>query len=255
MRVLNFTTTVALLLCHTLSAQIFDNNTEALTHAEQMPYFPGCEDYENNSDEKRQCSNHAIVAFISNYLVYPETARNEEIEGSVYVSFVVDAEGDIIEPSILKDIGGGCGEASLAVIAQMPKWEPGEENGARVAVKLNLPIQFSLKAEERDLSENYNIYWGNLMGSQISSSQLKENLYNTILIRDPLGETYHVNDLVFTFEKKKRLINAQNDKGKISKELTKIVEKAKKGGTFTITASIQDNGAFVWVSRSFNIVD
>lgn len=254
MRVLNVTILAIAFLCHTLTAQIFDNQITALTHADQMPYFPGCEDFRYNSDERRQCSNQSIIGFVSNYLVYPDAAKAEGIEGTVYVSFIVDLEGDIIEPSVLMDIGGGCGEAALEVIKQMPKWEPGMNNGKVVAVKLNLPIQFSLKAAEKDLSDNYNIYWGNLMGLEVSSEQLKENLANTILIRDPLGESFHVNDLVFSYEKKRKTIYAQNDKGKISKELSRIVERAKKGGKFTVTASIQDKGEFVWVSRSFEVV-
>ena len=241
-------------LAHSLLAQLFDP-INILTHANQMPYFPGCEVYENDSDDKRQCSNLHLVGFVSSHLIYPELAQNQSIEGIVYVSFIIDEDGKVSNPSILKDIGGGCGEAALEVIHQMPIWESAIHEGENVAVKLNLPVQFSLKSNDGDLAENYNISWGALKGGTITSAALRENLANIILIRDPLGETHFVNELIFVYEKKKRIVNARNDKGRISKDLIKVIDKSKRGGKFTISASIQDSGELIWVSRSFQVVD
>lgn len=254
MREITLTVTVIFCLACTLSAQLFDP-VNVLTDAEQMPYFPGCEDFENNSVEKRQCSNQHLIGFVSSHLIYPESAQNRSVEGTVFVSFIISEKGKVIQPSVLKDIGEGCGEAALEVIRQMPMWEAAVHEGENVPVKLNLPVQFSLKSDVGDLAENYNISWGTLTAGDVTAETLKENLINTILVRDPLGETFTVNELVFVFEKKKRIVNARNTKGRISKDLVKVIDKTKKGGTFTISASIQDDGELIWVSRSFQIVD
>lgn len=245
--------TIAFLcLAYTLPAQLFDP-VNILTHADQMPYFPGCERYENGSEEKRKCSNQHLVGFVSTHLVYPEKAQDEAIEGVVYVSFVVAENGKITQPSILKDIGGGCGEAAMNVLRQMPMWEPAIHEGEYVPVKLNLPVQFSLRAEDSNLSENYSISWGALNGGTIRYESLRNTLTSPVMVRDPLGESRFVNELIFVFEKRKKVFNARDNKGEISKELVKIVDKAKKGGKFTITAAIQDGGEVIWVSRSFKV--
>jgi hypothetical protein len=121
-------------------------------------------------------------------------------------------------------------------------------------VKLNLPIHFSLQEDEPNLGGNYNITWGGVKGGAISVKQLKKNLEKNISVRDALGEPQLVNELIFTFEKKRRVINAKS-RGSISSELMKVVKKVKKGGTFTITATIQDLGKFFNVSRSFRVVE
>jgi len=61
----------------------------SLVVAEQMPYFEGCEDYEDGSEEKRNCSNINLVNFISENIQYPEDANTKGIEGTVFLSFVV----------------------------------------------------------------------------------------------------------------------------------------------------------------------
>ena len=109
---------------------------EIKMEAEQMPYFSGCDDYENMSAEKRQCSNLALVTFISQSVEYPEAAKSSGLEGTVYVSFVVNKNGRISNGVILKDIGGNCGKEAIRVIENMPPWEPAYDNGFPVGVKL-----------------------------------------------------------------------------------------------------------------------
>ncbi|MCR9288325.1 energy transducer TonB [Saprospiraceae bacterium] len=248
------TTTILVILClaYTLSAQLFDP-VNVLTHADQMPYFPGCEIYENGSDDKRQCSNQHLIGYISTHLAYPKEAQDQAIEGVVYVSFIINEDGKATQPSILKDIGGGCGEAALTVIRQMPMWESGIHEGKKVAIKLNLPVQFYLKTVDANLAENYSISWGALNGGVVQYEALRQNIANTILVRDPLGSTHRVNELVFVLEKRKRTFDARDTKGQISKELIKVIDKTKKGGKLTITAAIQDSGKLIWVSRSFKV--
>jgi len=181
------------LFSHTLFAQ----NEHVLTQTEQMPYFTGCQDIANNSTEKRTCSNTKLIQFVSRNLEYPTEALNAAIEGTVYVSFVVDDAGKIVQPSVLMDIGGGCGEAALAVLDKMPMWEAGIHEGKKVQVKLNLPIQFSLKKEEKTVSNNYNITWGHLKGTTISQKELHANINDGVNVRDARGEYALVKEITF----------------------------------------------------------
>ena len=104
---------------------LFAQSQEPLVHADQMPYFHGCEDLKDGSEEKKSCSNEALVAFLAQNVQYPTTAKLEGTEGTVYVSFVINEEGKVVDSKILKDIGSGCGEAALSVVSKMPDWEPG----------------------------------------------------------------------------------------------------------------------------------
>ena len=75
---------------------------------------------------------------------YPETARNQEIQGRVYVAFVVEKNGSIGKVEILRGIGGGCDEEAMRVIKMLPKWKPGMQMGKAVRVRYKLPINFQL---------------------------------------------------------------------------------------------------------------
>ena len=98
---------------------------------ERMPQFPGGDD--------------ALYEFISKNLKYPQTAKERKIQGKVFVQFTVDKDGAIINPRVVRDIGGGCGEEALRVVKMMPKWEPGEQSGKVVSMGFTLPIRFTLE--------------------------------------------------------------------------------------------------------------
>jgi hypothetical protein len=218
-----------------------------------MPYFTGCQDFENGSDKKNNCSNTKLVRFISQHLKYPTEAREAEIEGTVYVSFIIDERGHVMQPSVLMDIGGGCGAAALAVLNQMPHWEAGVEDEQKIKVKLNLPIQFFLKKAETTITDSYNITWGHLKGTTISAQDLHQNINDGVNVRDVYGNDALVKEITFIFEKKNRVIQAKSREG-VSMDLKKIAKKAKAGGIFTIVANIQEKGKFVTAKRSFRVV-
>jgi protein TonB len=86
----------------------------------------------------------AMYKFISKNMKYPASARRMNIEGSVFVGFVVDADGRISETSIIKGISADCDKEALRVVQMMPKWRPGKQSGRPVRVKFVLPIKFRL---------------------------------------------------------------------------------------------------------------
>jgi len=102
------------------------DTTEVLTMAEVMPEIVGGlkEVYKN--------------------IDYPSAAIQNNIEGRVFIRFVVDENGDVKNPEVLKDIGAGCGEAAIKGIKKV-KFTPGKQNGQPVSVYFTLPVTFKIE--------------------------------------------------------------------------------------------------------------
>lgn len=82
--------------------------------------------------------------FINKNLKYPGQARRLDIEGTVYVAFVVDEKGNMTDITILKGIGAGCDEEVLRIFQNPPKWQPGKQRGVPVKVRQTIPVKFVL---------------------------------------------------------------------------------------------------------------
>ncbi|MEQ8926340.1 MAG: TonB family protein [Fulvivirga sp.] len=85
-----------------------------------------------------------FLKFIGKNLKYPSKARKMDIEGKVYVQFIVNEVGELVDIEIIKGIGSGCDEEVLRLLAKAPKWNPGKQRGVPVKVKTVLPIEFRL---------------------------------------------------------------------------------------------------------------
>lgn len=83
--------------------------------------------------------------FVSENLKYPSQARRMQIEGKVFVHFIVDKDGSLSDIKVVRGIGGGCDEEVLRIINMSPKWNPGKQRGRPVKVRMMLPISFMLK--------------------------------------------------------------------------------------------------------------
>lgn len=101
------------------------------TIVEQMPAFPGGEE--------------ELFKYLSKNIKYPSMARENGISGTVYVTFVVETNGDISDVKKLRGVGGGCDEEAIRVVKAMPGWSAGKQNGKPVRVQYNLPIKFTLR--------------------------------------------------------------------------------------------------------------
>jgi protein TonB len=75
---------------------------------------------------------------------YPAQARRMGIEGKVFVEFVVNRDGSIVDVKPIKGIGGGCDELAAKIIQESPAWKPGKQRGKPVRQKMVLPIVFKL---------------------------------------------------------------------------------------------------------------
>mgnify|MGYP000874302889 FL=1 len=99
--------------------------------AEVMPTFPGGEE--------------ALIRYLISSIKYPSQAREANIQGIVYVDFIVEKDGSISNVSIRRGIGGGCDEEAVRVVKNMPSWSPGYQRTQPVRVQFNVPIKFTLK--------------------------------------------------------------------------------------------------------------
>ena len=106
------------------------SEVEIFTVVEEAPSYPG-------GDEAR-------IKFLQENIKYPQMARESGIAGTVYVTFVVERDGNVTDVKVMRGIGGGCDEEAIRVIKAMPKWNPGKQRGKPVRVQFNMPIKFTL---------------------------------------------------------------------------------------------------------------
>ena len=100
------------------------------TVVEQQPEFPG--------------GIPALSAYLQRNLRYPGSASSAGVSGKVYLSFVVNTDGSLVNVEVAKGIGFGCDEEAMRVVRAMPHWKAGKQSGRAVRVKFSLPIIFQL---------------------------------------------------------------------------------------------------------------
>lgn len=84
----------------------------------------------------------ALLQFISQNLVYPVIAQEQEIQGSVILEFVVEKDGSIGDVKVIKSLSKECDQAAIDVVRKLPRFTPARKQGKPVAVKFRLPIRF-----------------------------------------------------------------------------------------------------------------
>lgn len=102
-----------------------------VVYVEQMPEFAG--------------GRSALLRYLQSHLRYPSPALAAQMEGRVFLSFVVRADGTIADVQVLKGLGYGLDEEALRVVRQMPAWTPGYQAHHAVPVRFTLPITFQIR--------------------------------------------------------------------------------------------------------------
>ena len=120
--------------------------------AEEMPKFPGGE--------------QAMIKFVAENINYPQEAKDKEIAGRVFVSFVVEKDGSVDEVKVMRGIGGGCDEEVVRVVKAMPKWKPGKQAGKPVRVNYMMPFNFKLDTPQKTNSLVGSIWEGTGTGTK-----------------------------------------------------------------------------------------
>lgn len=141
-----------------LNSEAITPAKEAVTDVDQYPRFPGCED-QATDEAKDACSKKKLIEYIVGQMKYPKAAKEQGIEGKVFISFVVRKDGQIDQVTIKKDLAGGCGEVAKGIVSNMPNWIPGTKDGQAVDVEMTLPFSFALpKGEKTNASADDKVY-------------------------------------------------------------------------------------------------
>lgn len=107
-----------------------ENDNEVFTAVEQSASFPG--------------GIEAFYHYLFSNIRYPEEARTRNVQGKVFLTFIVERDGSISNIKVLRGIGSGCDEEAIRVLGNMPKWNPGLQNGYAIRQQYTVPISFSL---------------------------------------------------------------------------------------------------------------
>ena len=98
---------------------------------EDMPEFPGGE--------------LALRKYIAENVRYPEMAKENDIQGTVYVRFVVDTDGSVKNVEVIRGVDQLLDKEAIRVVQSLPKWKPGKQRGKAVRVSYQLPVYFRLQ--------------------------------------------------------------------------------------------------------------
>lgn len=97
---------------------------------ETMPQYPGGMKY--------------FKRYIDRNLKYPENAKNNKIEGVVVMQFVVEKNGDITNPRVVRRLEASLDSVAMNLIKGMPRWTPASDHGVKVRCKYSVPIAFKI---------------------------------------------------------------------------------------------------------------
>ena len=104
---------------------------EVFMVVEEMPEFPG--------------GMQKLMKYFSDNVRYPVVAAENGIQGRVIVQFVVNQDGSIVDPVVVRGVDSHLDKEALRVIQMMPKWKPGKQRGKAVRVKYTVPVMFRLQ--------------------------------------------------------------------------------------------------------------
>lgn len=100
-------------------------------HVEHMPEFPG--------------GMTALMKYLGSNIKYPTISQEVGSQGRVIVQFVVNKDGTIVNPTVVRGVDAYLDKEAVRVISSMPKWKPGVQNGKKVRVKYTVPVVFRLQ--------------------------------------------------------------------------------------------------------------
>ena len=98
---------------------------------EEMPEFPG--------------GMGDCMKFLGKNIKYPQISQENGVQGRVIVQFVVNQDGSIVDPQVVRGVDPYLDKEALRVISMMPKWKPGKQRGKAVRVKFTVPVMFRLQ--------------------------------------------------------------------------------------------------------------
>tara|TARA_Y100001968_G_C19197644_1_gene638336 strand:- start:174 stop:827 length:654 start_codon:yes stop_codon:yes gene_type:complete len=107
-----------------------EDDEEFFMVVENMPEFPG--------------GDLGLMKYIQKNVRYPAIAKEYNITGKVYVSFIVDKTGKVTNVKIVRGVDKNLDAEALRVVKSLPKYKPGMQRGKPVRVMFTIPINFTL---------------------------------------------------------------------------------------------------------------
>jgi periplasmic protein TonB len=88
----------------------------------------------------------AARKYLSENMIYPESAIKKKLEGKCYLKFIISDSGKVINVKVIRGVMDcpECDAEAIRVLRSMPNWEPGKINGKPVNSTFTLPVQFKL---------------------------------------------------------------------------------------------------------------
>ena len=108
-----------------------EREDEVFMVAEHMPEFPG--------------GMGELMKYLQKTIKYPSISQDNGVQGRVVVQFIVNTDGSIVDPVVVKSVDPYLDKEAIRVVKAMPKWKPGQQRGKAVRVKFTLPVQFRLQ--------------------------------------------------------------------------------------------------------------
>ena len=106
------------------------SDNQVFTAVEIQPEYPGGE--------------AALGKFLQKNIRYPSIAKENNIQGKVYIQFVVERDGSLTDIKVLREPGSGTGDEALRVLKMSTHWKAGIQNGKPVRVQYTIPVNFTL---------------------------------------------------------------------------------------------------------------
>jgi protein TonB len=112
-----------------------EDPNKIFTAVEKEPNFPGGEE--------------AFRNYLGKNIHYPAIAKENNVQGKVFLSFVVERNGALTDIKVVRGIGSGCDDEAMRVLKNSPKWTPGIQNGRPVRVAYTIPVSFTLASDDQ----------------------------------------------------------------------------------------------------------
>ena len=117
----------------------FDGDTPFMV-VENMPAFGPCTSL--SGDERNQCTQVWIIRYVSENTNYPSSAKDDGLEGTVFVYFVVGKDGNVTDVKVLREVDPRLDKEAMRVVRSLPQFEPGQQRGKPVSVQYTIPVKF-----------------------------------------------------------------------------------------------------------------
>lgn len=214
---------------------------------QSYPYLSEC----SKHSDLAQCTAEKLGEQINKRLIYPQAAVDQLIEGTVIIGFTIDSLGIAHHLKVIKDIGGGCGQAALKAFPMGELWTPAFLNAKPISSDLTLPVLFALKDTLLTAANAFTIHWGNLSDqTHIKYKELRALFQQSPVLRNQNGDVIQPTELYYV-----RIIPTRRGKSKIKKFKTResLIKQLKPDHSIVVVGILPYKRTFLEVTKEWII--